>query len=249
MSENLYTYTPQVPEVFRCRVPLPGTTQAYVTNGVLREEVRFGDSFVLSPGHQKGFSLNVSQNGSSAETVQIISFRDSEDVSDLVFENSMYFGQDSVASVLLCTHTLTLDKFNTDEVVKVEVEKGANAIIVVMQNEHNSSNHKVKFDISVQEGAYLKINVITLHGALLENDFDVKLLGKGAVCELNGVYLVDGSQTINTNVQMNHLVADCLSSQLFKGILDDSAKATFSGRIVVRKMLRRPKPIRQTITC
>ncbi len=221
--------------MFRCRVPLPGTAQAYVTNGVLREEVRYGDSLMLSPGSEKGFTLVAAKNGSSAETVQIISFRDSDDVSDLFFGNTLRFEEGSVASVLLCTHTLTLDKFYTEEVVKIEVEKEANVNIVVMQNEHNDSTHKVKFDISVNEGAYLRVNVITLHGALLENNFDVKLLGKSAVCELNGVYLVDGTQTINTNVQMNHLVAGCLSSQLFKGILDDRAKATFSGRIVVAK--------------
>jgi Fe-S cluster assembly protein SufD len=133
----------------------------------------------------------------------------------------------------LCTHTLSLDKFNTEEVIDIKAERGSRSHVVVMQNEHNESAHKVVMNISVEEGAFVRINFVTLHGAMLENEVNVSLEGKEASCELNGAYLMDGSQVIKTNIRMNHLVPECYSSQLFKGILDDKAKAYFSGRIVV----------------
>jgi Fe-S cluster assembly protein SufD len=147
--------------------------------------------------------------------------------------------ENSRSSLLLCTHTLSMDNFKTEEVVNVDVKKNAEAKIVVMQNEHNNSAHKVNFRINVAQGGYLRITVVTLHGSSLENSFDVRLNGPDANCELNGVYLVDGEQIVDTNVYMHHLVPDCRSSQLFKGILDDKSRASFTGRIVVARDAQR----------
>jgi len=236
MIESKFKYTPEIPEVFRCRVPLPQTIQAFVTNGVLRERIDpcEGVSISASKG-ERGFDYVVNDDCQLSENVQIISFRDSADTEDLTFTNNLVFGSNTESNILLCTHTLTLDSFKTEEYVKIKVGSGARVNIVVMQNEHNNSEHTVNFDLNVESDAFIRINVVTLHGAILTNDFNVKLAGKGSVCELNGVYLVDGKQTIKTNVQMNHLVPDCISRQLFKGILDDESRATFTGRIVVAK--------------
>ncbi|PKO95598.1 MAG: hypothetical protein CVU12_09245 [Bacteroidetes bacterium HGW-Bacteroidetes-7] len=232
MTETKYTYTPEIPEVFRCRVPLPGTLQAFVNNGVLRENLT-DERFALESGNGMGIDFKVAPGQKVEDTIQVISFRDSSDTSDINFESNVVFGRESSSSTLLCTHTLSLDKFKTDEIINIKAESGSNSHIVIMQNEHNESDHKFRINISLEESAFLRINFITLHGALLENEVVVNLNGKGASCELNGAYLMDGSQIIKTNIMMNHLVPECYSSQLFKGILDDSAKAYFSGRIVV----------------
>ncbi|MDP3399059.1 MAG: SufD family Fe-S cluster assembly protein [Bacteroidales bacterium] len=234
MTETKYTYTPDIPEVFRCRVPLPGTLQAFVNNGALRENL-VNDRFTLKSQGAAGIEFNVAPACIVDDTIQVISFRDSSDTSDINFISNITFGRESSSSTLLCTHTLSLDKFKTDEVINIKAEQGSRSHIVIMQNEHNESAHKFQINISVEEGAFLRINFITLHGALLENEVVVNLNGKGASCELNGAYLMDGSQIIKTNIMMNHLEPECYSSQLFKGILDDSAKAYFSGRIVVAK--------------
>lgn len=232
MTDTKYKYTPEIPEVFRCRVPLPGTLQAFVNNGTLRENLA-DERFLLKSGDGMGIDFKVAPGQKVEDTIQVISFRDSSDTSDISFASNFVFGRESSSSTLLCTHTLSLDKFKTDEIINVKAEYGSNSHIVIMQNEHNESDHKFRINITLEEGAFLRINFITLHGALLENEVVVSLAGRGASCELNGAYLMDGSQIIKTNIMMNHLVPECYSSQLFKGILDDSAKAYFSGRIVV----------------
>lgn len=233
MKEKDYKYTPELPEEFKCKVPLPGTVQAFVTNGILREEITIDGGVSLKTHSGNGFIYEAKEGSCCKESLQVISFRNSQNTNDISIENELYFRKGSDSSLLLCTHTLSMDKFITQEVVNIEVEEGAKANIVVMQNEHNASTHKVDFRLSVAAKAYIKINVITLHGALLENDFNVKLRGEEAVCDLNGLYLVDGKQRVVTDISMNHLVPNCLSSQLFKGILDNSSVAEFTGRIVV----------------
>ncbi len=235
MKETKFIYTPEIPEVFRCRVPLPGTMQAFVNNGSLREEVLTPNGFSVTSNGESGFSLTASKGSVPEESIQIICFRDSGNTSDISFSNSMVFEESSDSSVLLCTHTLTLDRFKTDETINIRVKENAIANIVVMQNEHNDSSHSVKFEIDIESKGYLRINVISLHGSCLENDFLVTLSGEGAICELNGAYLVDGKQSVKTNVVMNHMVKGCLSRQLFKGILDNESRAHFTGRIVVAR--------------
>ncbi len=233
MIETKYRYTPELPEEFKCKVPLPGTVQAFVTNGALRENVEIDGCITVRSNSESGFIYEAIKGSNCDESLQLISFRDSQNIQDISFENDLFFREGSNSSILLCTHTLSMDKFKTEEVVNIEVEKGAKANIVVMQNEHNASEHKVTFKLNVAAGAYIKINVIILHGALLENDFVVNITGEGARCDLNGLYLVDGEQSVITNITMNHLVPNCYSSQLFKGILDDSSKAMFTGKIKV----------------
>lgn len=233
MMEKDYKYIPELPEEFKCKVPLPSTVQAFVTNGILREEVTIDGGVSITNKPENGFIYQVEEGSCCKESLQVISFRDSQNTNDIYIENELYFRKGSDSSLLLCTHTLSMDKFTTEEVVNIEVEEKAKVNIVVMQNEHNASTHRVTFRLNVAAGAYIKINVVTLHGELLENDFDVKLLGEKSVCDLNGLYLVDGKQKVVTKVNMNHLVPNCSSSQLFKGILDDNSIAEFTGRIVV----------------
>jgi Fe-S cluster assembly protein SufD len=232
MSEK-YTYSPEIPEVFRCRVPLPGTHQAFLMNGKLREEQGQVSFATILPGEPLGFSLNVPKGAIMPDSLQIIAVRDSENKEPVSFSNNLSFGAMSESNILLCSHTLSMDEFKTESEINIDVAEGARVNIVVMQNEHNRSSHKVKFNIDLAKDSYIRINIVSLHGKMLENEIDARLNGEGATCELNGIYLVDGTQEIHTTVNMHHLVPRCTSRQLFKGILDDESKALFFGKINV----------------
>lgn len=232
MSEK-YTYSPEIPEVFRCRVPLPGTRQVFLMNGKLRKEEEENPLINIVPGRPLGFNLNVPKGAIIPDSLQIISVRDSENTEQISITNNFSFGAMSESNILLCSHTLSMDEFKTNSEMIINVSEGARVNIVVMQNEHNKSTHKVRFNVNLAKDSYIRINIVSLHGGMLENEIDARLTGEGATCELNGIYLVDGTQEIHTTVNMHHLVPRCTSSQLFKGILDDESKALFFGKINV----------------
>lgn len=56
-------------------------------------------------------------------------------------------------------------------------------------------------------------------------------------CESNtyGLYLSDRTQHIDNFVFVDHAKPNCLSNQLFKGVLDDMATGAFNGKILVQK--------------
>lgn len=218
-SEN-YIYLPNVKRDFRCRVPLEGTHQLFLTDGVLQH-------------NGKAFNFE-SANGEVMEDIlQLISIRTSGSQLDLDYSIDFKFRENSLSKILLCAHTMSDELFKTNETVNILLEKGANANIVLMQNEGNNATHISNFNIRMEEGSKLDMIFITLHGGNITNNITIGLEGKGSSCDLSGLYFMDSQQILVNNIEMRHNAPECNSSQLFKGILDDTAKAYFKGIIYV----------------
>lgn len=62
-------------------------------------------------------------------------------------------------------------------------------------------------------------------------DYQVNHRGEGAHLELHGVYLPRNRQMIDYHTTVEHCVPHCTTNEIFRGIVGDSAKAVFNGRI------------------
>ncbi len=72
-------------------------------------------------------------------------------------------------------------------------------------------------------------------GALVRNDIQAMLDAEGIHCTLNGLYLARGKQHVDHQMRVDHAKPNCHSYELFKGILEDRARAVFNGRIYVHQ--------------
>lgn len=226
-----YIYTPDS-KGFRCRVPLDNTQQLFVANGVLQPS-NVGE--IITSNNDGGYTMHVGKGKNIEEMMQIISVRTADNTANLNINNRFELDSCANAKVLLCSHTLSEDKFATGENITIEIGENAVLDIAIMQNEHNNSIHNTSFNISLAANAVLRFHIITLHGGEISNTINVKLNGKGGECELSGLYLANGKQHISNKINISHNVPECRSSQLFKGILEDEAITRFSGTILVAK--------------
>lgn len=62
-------------------------------------------------------------------------------------------------------------------------------------------------------------------------DYQVNHRGEGAHLELHGVYLPRNKQLIDYHTNVEHCVPHCTTNEVFRGIVGDSSKAVFNGRI------------------
>ncbi|GGD03325.1 Fe-S cluster assembly protein SufD [Halopseudomonas salina] len=62
-------------------------------------------------------------------------------------------------------------------------------------------------------------------------DYQVNHRGEGAHLELHGVYLPRNNQLIDYHTNVEHCVPHCTTNEVFRGIVGDSSKAVFNGRI------------------
>jgi Fe-S cluster assembly protein SufD len=75
--------------------------------------------------------------------------------------------------------------------------------------------------------------------ALTRNDLNVVLNGEGANANLNALYSAYNDQHVDNHTSVDHQVPNCTSNQLYKGILNDAARAVFNGKIFVRPIAQK----------
>ena len=73
-------------------------------------------------------------------------------------------------------------------------------------------------------------------GSLLnKTDIDIFHQGEHSASELTGIYLPSGEDCVDYHTNIEHQVANCISREIFRGIIADSAKVTFNGKIHIFK--------------
>ena len=167
--------------------------------------------------------------------IQIINLvRSDEDIFNQ-HRNLIIVGENAEATLIVCDHTLSPQKFLTNAVTEIFVGENSHFDIIRVQNEHNNAGKITHTFIHQERSSYASSNNITLHGGLVRNSTHHYLGGEGAECQSLGLYLADKFQHVDNYVNVDHAVPNCTSNQLFKGVLDDMATGAFNGRIYVHK--------------
>jgi len=186
----------------------------------------------LSPG---GIFIHVPEGTMVEKPVQIINLIESDQDVFNQRKNLIVIEPGSVFTIIICDHTLSLNRFLTNTVTEVYVGENAHFNIIRIQNEHNNSFKITSTFIHQENNSSVSSNNITLHGGLVRNNTFLFLSGQDAQCTSYGLYLADKMQHIDNYVNVEHLAPGCTSNQLFKGILDEKSKGVFNGRIYVAR--------------
>ncbi len=104
-----------------------------------------------------------------------------------------------------------------------------------IQLESATAFHFQTVEAQLGENVLFSNHSFTLGAALGRNDIRGKLLGEGSEAICNGLYLLKDKQHFDTHLFMDHAVPRCNSHELYKGILDEKARAVFCGRILVQQ--------------
>jgi FeS assembly protein SufD len=108
-------------------------------------------------------------------------------------------------------------------------------------NESKQAQHVGNLCVSQQENSHFSAYSLALSGALIRSDVTVKLLAPHATCELKGLYYAVGQQQIDHCTQIDHVSPQTRSEEFYKGIIDDRARATFNGKVIVREQAIKSK--------
>ena len=84
------------------------------------------------------------------------------------------------------------------------------------------------------EGSHLRSVSVMAGAAVARHALDVGLHGPGARADLDGLYVPSGHQRHDTVVTVDHAASDCTSTQRFRGVIDDEARGSFGGHVIVR---------------
>lgn len=121
----------------------------------------------------------------------------------------------------------------TCAVTEMQAEPAAVVDHYKVQQESAEAFDVALFQIHQERSSNVRSHTVTTGGALVRNDTGVVMDGEGADCTLNGLYVVNGTQLVDNHMWVEHAKPHCHSYELFKGILEDKARAVFNGWIHV----------------
>jgi Fe-S cluster assembly protein SufD len=161
---------------------------------------------------EDGFFLYVPKGVTIDHPIQLINVMRADINLMANSRNLIIIEEGAKAQVLFCIDTMDSVNFLFNAVTEVHVAKNAS---------YDSSN--------------VLVNDITLHNGLTRNNTIVNLNGEHVETTLCGMAIGDKTQHIDNYTIINHLKPNCKSRELYKYVLNDSARGAFSGRIYVAK--------------
>ncbi len=118
-------------------------------------------------------------------------------------------------------------------VTEVLLEDGASLDYYLVQNQSSAAYQVCGIWVKQSPRSRFSCQTITLGGALVRNDLQVNLDGPEAHCDMLGVYSLAGRQHADNHTTVIHAAENCSSREIYKGVLDQRARAVFHGRVRV----------------
>ena len=116
-----------------------------------------------------------------------------------------------------------------------EIVVGDSAVVdhYKVQQESLTAYHIATLQAQIARQAAFSSHSISLGGALTRNDINA-VLSEGSDANINGLYIVNGTQHVDNHTTIEHAKPHATSHELYKGILDGKSYAVFNGKIIVR---------------
>lgn len=123
----------------------------------------------------------------------------------------------------------------TNSVSEVVVGKAARVHYAKVQVEGDDAQHINYHKVNMARDSYQHLTTLTLGGAIVRNNLNIRLDDQQVNAYLNGLYVLNGKQVIDNHTLVDHAKPHCYSNELYKGIIGDQAEGVFNGKIWVRE--------------
>ncbi len=125
--------------------------------------------------------------------------------------------------------------FMTNAVTDLVLDEGARLSHCKLQIEGPETYHFSQTQAELGRGSWLETHQVSLGAKLSRHDLSVRLNGEAAEAVVNGLYIVQNEQHVDNHTSIEHVLGNTVSSQLYKGILDDRSRAVFNGRVWIHQ--------------
>jgi Fe-S cluster assembly protein SufD len=119
-------------------------------------------------------------------------------------------------------------------VTEVLVDDNAFVDHYKLQGEGEQAFHLATLTARLARDARFADHSFSFGAAISRNDIDVRFAAEGGECVLNGLFMVDGTRLTDTHSRVDHAQPHCSSRELYKGVMEDSARGVFNGLVQVR---------------
>ncbi|MDE7413845.1 MAG: Fe-S cluster assembly protein SufD [Muribaculaceae bacterium] len=183
---------------------------------------------------QDGFYLRVRKGVKVEKPLQLVNILQNGMPLMAVRRMLIIIEENAEAKLLVCDHTQNPDiDFLSLETIEIFVKENGEFDLYNLE-ESTAKTHRIS-SLYLDQEKYSRVVIdgMTLYNGVTRNEYFCNLNGEEADLRLLGMGIEDESRSVSTYSHISHHVPRCKSDELFKFSVDDSARASFTGRIYV----------------
>ncbi|HEU4632817.1 MAG TPA: Fe-S cluster assembly protein SufD, partial [Flavisolibacter sp.] len=147
----------------------------------------------------------------------------------------VYVGENAQVQLVETYATLGNSDSFTNQVMEIVIEKDAMVEYYKIQNDAVHSNQVSTTHFRQVGKSVVNAVTISLNGGIVRNNLNVALEADYNEAHFYGLYFLRGNTHVDNHTVVDNVKPNCLSNELYKGIIDDNATAVFNGKIFVEK--------------
>lgn len=119
--------------------------------------------------------------------------------------------------------------------VEVIAEESAKLVYVRMQADSSRAVNVGRTNFTLAKASHLHSLVFSTGAMLARHSLTMELKASEAFAVVDGIYVTKGTQVVDNTTVIDHQIGACNTSQHYKGILADSSRAVFNGKVIIRQ--------------
>lgn len=162
--------------------------------------------------------------------------------------NMIIAGKNSQVSVVGVFASLVSNTHFTNSITEVFADESSIVDLYKIQNENDKSYHYEKVEAYQLKKSIFNHYNFAFGAEIVRNDINSTLDDENIETHYYGIYLANNKQLVDNHTFVDHAKPNCMSNELYKGILDDDARGVFNGKIIVRKDAQKTNAYQQNKT-
>jgi len=182
-----------------------------------------------------GVFVNIKDNLVEDEPIVVIFLQSGKEEQLINARNLIVVGNNSKVRLVEIYLSLNETQNFTNTITEIFINENSFFEHYKLQNESINGYHIGKIQTQMEKNSNFTSHNLSFGGAITRNDINIVLDGEGAESHFFGLYFVKDKQHVDNHTLVDHAKPHCLSNEFYKGILADSSRGVFNGKIIVRK--------------
>ncbi|WP_113924543.1 Fe-S cluster assembly protein SufD [Cognataquiflexum aquatile] len=192
-----------------------------------------------------GIYLKVSKNQKVEKPILFLFLNQSND--GQVINSRILIEVEDNAEVTFLEDSVSLDgkTYFSNMVTEIKVGQNSQVHYNRLQNESKNAITVNNTETDIHRDAVFTSVVISLSGDMVRNNLSLNLLDSGCEGNMYGLYLLNGKTHVDNHTNVDHTKPHAQSNELYKGVLADSSRGVFNGKIFVRQDAQKTNAFQQ----
>ena len=184
---------------------------------------------------EDGLFINVPDSVTVSKPVHALYITHDDENSLVNPRNLIIMGSNSNLKVIEHYVSTSDDAYLSNVVSEVYVGENSELEHYLLEFESKKAFNISTLRVQQEKYSNIKSHSILFGGAIVRNNVHPVLAGEGGNSLINGLYMSNGRQHMDNFMRVEHASPHCESRQIYNGVLDESSRGVFHGRIIVHE--------------